>query len=98
MSAPSYLQVWEEDSAIKIHASCLQSIDAAVLQWRERGIDSVLNLETWAGEPVTLLASRITSWLLSTPEGRQREIEMEAELRAEVQHNRAAVGLPWEDE
>lgn len=97
MSDGIFLRVWEETGSVIVDPAEKHSIDAAVSQWLREGRDSLLHLTTASGEEYVTRASGIQCWLLSTPEGRMRSIEIEKWTEEERKHQRAELGLGWED-
>lgn len=99
MSTGTYLKLWEEDGgSVCLEADSRNPIDAAVSTWLDTKRDSLLYLTTIAGEEFVTRASRVTSWLVSTPEGRSATIAYEKAAVDEERANRVAVGLPWDEE
>lgn len=68
----TYIVVWTEQcsSRYEIHASHWSTLDAAFGQWVERGIDKLLELNIITGPTLMLPVSRISEFLLSTPDSR----------------------------
>lgn len=94
----TYLRVYDHDEArVDVDPSEEPRIDAAVTAWLDTRRDSLLRLTCMDGAELTILASAVQSWLLSTPESRRRSIEQEAAGLAEVRESRIALGL-WNNE
>lgn len=95
----TFLKVYGEDGYILVRPECEPALDAAVTAYLDSGgiRDTLVHLTGISGDEYVTRASRITSWLISTPEGRMRETEIEKALADEHTANRHAVGL-WDDE
>lgn len=98
MTFGTFLRLFEVDgSSMRIDAERSGSIDAAVSNYLDTGRDSLLHLMTLSGESFVVRASRITSWWVSTPEGRETSLRHDKEERDEEQASRILVGLPYKD-
>lgn len=94
----SYLKVWESDGTnCTIMPTDKHAIDAAVQAWLDTGRDSLVYLSQINGDEYITLASRITSWRVVTPEGRRKQIELDAMSKDEDKTLKAEYGVPWED-
>ena len=94
----TYLRVWDDEGGL-ILCDVLEesSIDAAVEQWISSGRqrDTILHLALAGGSSeMVMLASTITSWMISTPESRRRSAGWDAALKAEEKEFSPA----WEDD
>ena len=68
----TFVRVWEVDGGgCCFVASSENTIDAAVDRWLETNRDSLVHLTLCCGDAYAVCASRITSWRVSTPEGRR---------------------------
>lgn len=94
----TYLQVWEGSNFLSVQPEHEPSIDGAVSHWLDTQRDCLVRMTTVSGDEYVTRASLITSWAISTPEGRRRHTEMEKHSMDEERENRVAVGLPWEAE
>lgn len=92
----AYLSVYEESGNILVQPEHEPSVDAAVGNYLDTGRDALLRLTTLAGDEYVTRASNVTSWLLSTPEGRLKSTEFEKAAYDEERDNRVSVGLPWD--
>ena len=98
MSGERYLRVWDDDGSYCVTEECESSLDAAVSLYLAEGRDSLIQITWVGGDTFKVRASLMKCWTLSTPEGRRRETEIEAERKQERDENRQAAGLPsWED-
>jgi len=95
----TFLKVYYDDGYVLAKPECEQSIDAAVSAWVDSGKtrDRLLRIELLDGCELAVLASEVTSWLISTPETRQRQVEIERDLRAEDTAMRQAAGI-WDED
>jgi len=98
MNAASYLRVWEGDSHYLCEVQEEPRVDAAVERWISSGRtnDTLLRLTMIDGDEVAILASRVTSWMVSTPEGRRRAIEWDAVYRSEREAMKQEAGI-WDE-
>jgi hypothetical protein len=88
--------VWfSDDSFVWVVEDDLPRIDALVSQHIDSGgsRDALVHMTALHGDPISARASYISGWSLSTPEGRQREWEIEAHRRDEKKRMMAEVGL-----
>lgn len=94
---PSFVKVFENDGFVLVGPDDEPRIDAAVERWVSSGRtqDTLLALTRLDGDEYKVKASTITSWCISTYEGRVRAAEWEALMRAEEGQIREAAGL-WE--
>lgn len=60
---------------VKVGIEYLNEIKLAYTKWKERGIDTVLDLECLGGAPFMTAASRIANLYVSGPEDREFEKE-----------------------
>ena len=98
MSTGTYLRIWESDGGnIAVMSEHEPSIDAAVGAWLDTSRDSLIRLTCITGEDYVTKASRVTAWLVSTPEGRAASTAHQKDIVEEERANRLAVGLPWTD-
>ena len=69
-----FLKLWEGDSSTIVSPDEEPRLNSAVVRWVESGktIDTLLDLDRIDGDTYYTLASVITSWIVSTPEGRLR--------------------------
>lgn len=93
----TYCKIFEDDGNICVRPEQESRINAAVSQYVDSGgtRDTLLDLETLAGETYYTKASRITSWYVSTPETRRKIIEVEKLLEDEKKAFQADLGI-WE--
>lgn len=92
----TFLRIWDHGgSIVDVRIEHEPSIDAAVTAWVDSGRtrDALLRLETMVGSTYKTLASEITSWLISTPDARQRAVVRGAAEDEERRHNRYEAGL-----
>lgn len=94
----TWLKVYSKSEIWTIHISEEWSVDAAVEQWIASGghTDTLLSLELSGGDMLKILASTITAWMKSTPEGRRRELEFVKHVDDEVITLKADLGI-WEE-
>lgn len=73
-------------------------LDAAVTAYLDSGgtRDSLIHLTMTNGQRYAIRASAVQSWILTTPEGRLKSLEIEQASRQEEKANRMALGI-WED-
>lgn len=92
MDGISYMSVWTRDGEA---CDCLlddeSMLDAAVTRWAIEKRDELLHLTALSRARYRVLASEVTSWLVSTPETRERGRVLGEQLQAEL----PAV-QPWE--
>src|SRR5210317_1910255 len=95
-----FLVVWEESgSTVSVVEGDERQLDDAVSTWIDTGRDALLHLTTTEGVPYRMLASNVTSWLLSTPQSRYENERVRAVMDAERAAIRESLGI-WggEDE
>lgn len=91
------LTVWEEGgSYYTVDVADEPRIDAAVSRYMETGRDSLLALTFTDGREYRVKASQITHWAVSTPETRQRAVELDKAQDEETQRFKREAGI-WED-
>jgi len=85
MIAP-FIMLYECDGRATIEADENDAIDAAVSRWVDSGRtrDTLLHLMTPYGDTYNVLASRITSWYITTAASREREREHMKAIKAEA--------------
>jgi hypothetical protein len=93
----TYLKVFDHQGAVCVMAGYEPRLDAAVTRWIDDGHDELVQMETYCGEMYKILASQVTSMLLSTSEGRRNEMLAEAALKEEEATHRHEAGI-WEDD
>ena len=94
----TFIILWEEDGdETTLVASDETQLDTAVDQWLREERDTMLHLTTLTGETYRVPASLVKKWVVSTPQGRLRSLELEQLHEAERKQHRNALGLPWED-
>lgn len=71
-------------------------LDAGVEAYLTTGKDRLLAFTLVEGDQLRILASEIVSWATSTPEGRQRYVEMERDSGEEMKGIRQSLGI-WDD-
>lgn len=101
MSIGTYIRVWDaQGGSADVDAADEGRIDAAVQRFIETGghVDTVLDLTMLNGASYRVLASTIQSWIVSTPDTRLRQMELQKESEEEEREYRVALGLPWEGE
>ena len=81
----SFIGMFEGEQVTRIDVCESDVIDAAVSLWIDSGRtrDTLLHLTTPYGETYHVLASRITSWFISTEATRRAYYEHKAALDAE---------------
>jgi hypothetical protein len=93
-----FIRLWENDGAVYIHPKHVEDLRLAWPDWVEKGNDAALTLTMLYGDTYYTRCSKISSWAISTPEGRKSAIALEKAQREETQDFRTQVGLPWEDD
>lgn len=90
----TYVRVFDEDGNISVELDDEPRVDAAVQRWIDSGRtrDTVLSLTCLDGSEIHMLASKITTWYVSTPESRRLQVEFEAAYQQELRQMRAAAG------
>lgn len=85
----TYVKVYTRDNAV---THCIlddeMTLDVAITRYIEKKQDELLLLTTSAAQMYKTLASEVTSWIVSTPESRERERELERRMKEEA-------GTPW---
>lgn len=85
--------IWQTDnSQCSIDPEDAPLVDRACKEWAEKRRDTWLSLSTADGAPFSVLASTITSTLLSTPEQRSAGVLREKAIEDERADNRRAAG------
>ena len=79
----SFIKVWETNSVYCVELADKHAIDAAVEKYLETGRDSLLYLMLHSGDEYITRVSCIMNWRESTPEGRQRQRELDAAQKEE---------------
>ena len=85
MSAARYLLVYSRDGSMcRVTMRDAERLETEMRRFLRSGKhrDRLIELTAASGESYFVLASDITSWMVSTPESRAREHELEAEVRA----------------
>lgn len=98
--AGTFVRLWTSDGGSwSIAVEEEPRIDAAVSRWVDSGEtrDTLLLVTLTGGDPLKLRASFVASWMISTPEGRRRELEISKESDDEQERVRKELGI-WEDE
>ena len=93
------LKVWDRSNDWFI--VCLDeepTVDASVSRWVDSGRtrDTILHLVRLDGDVFHILASEITSWVLSTQGGRLRDWVWEKTAEDEREAHKREAGFPWE--
>ena len=101
MSLGTILRLWDVDGdQIAVDPSCEAAIEAAFRKWAEENKDTCLALRMAYGDATWIRASDIRRWSMSTPEGRLKATQMEADAEEEQKENNQLAGLPvkeaWE--
>lgn len=92
MNAPvevgTFLRVWDARGAtVRLLPEEESRLDAAVSHYLETNRDTLLSLTTFDAGEFKTRASDCMSWMLSTPESRERSVVVEMALRAEEKAN-----------
>lgn len=99
MSEHTYLRLWEANNTTTcVSPDDEHTIDAAVTRYLDTGRDELLLLTTYSGDRYRTRASLILSLMLSTPEGRAKDAEIDKELGDEARETRLSLGLSWDEE
>lgn len=98
MSNGTFIRLWEEHGEVAVDVTYAEPLGLALEAWVERNMDSVVSLRTLSGDLYKTKASNIDSFMVSTPEGRRRTLELEKAQGDEKRQIRHDIGLPWEDE
>ena len=88
----SFLAVYSDDDGFARVPLCEEGkLDAMVTEYLDSGgtRDKLIHLDTLDGVRYVVRASSVTSWYVSTPEGRARQNEINAALKAE--------SAPWDN-
>lgn len=97
-----FVRVFDVDGAVVLVTPDDEPrIDAAVTAFLDSGCsrDRTLRLTMLSGDEYVTPASRISSWIVSTPEGRRRSIAIEKVIEDEIRSYRKAAGYSeWEGE
>lgn len=96
----TFLRVWDRgEQAVDLMVDDEPRVSAAVQRWVDSGrtVDTIIDATARTGSPYFLLASEVRSWLISSPESRQRSYEIDAADNAERAAQKQAAGL-WEEE
>jgi hypothetical protein len=98
----SWLVVYEKNGeVVQCEASDESRVDAAVSAWIDGGkrTDTILHLTMAGGTaPYSVLASRIASWWVSSPEHRRdnhRRLQLQKE---ETRAFKSELGIAWSEE
>ena len=91
----TYLKVYEPDGHVQVLPEDEPRINAAVGDWIDSGDtrDRLLDLTLIDGGAYYTKASRIMSWVLSTPETRRRGWEIQKAMKDEDEAYKQAVGI-----
>ena len=96
MSAGSYLVLWttQGDELDVSPDVSVQSLDAARQRYIDSfgNVDSILTLTQMNGEDISILASQLVAWQMSTPESRAAEFAHHAAKMEEGATHRAIYG------
>ena len=99
----TYLVIWDDDMS-QIHAEPgeIHRVDAAVEEFHSTGghNNKLIHIAMADGGEYSILASAITSWKISSPATRRRELELRKALKDEHEAMLIEVGLDeksWED-
>lgn len=94
----TYLVVYEGNEGVFVEADEEGALDAAVTRYVESGRtrDDLLSLTMLTGPEYRVLASRVTSWYLSTPESRRRAIADQKARDDEEREIKQALGM-WDE-
>ena len=102
MSAGSYLVLWttQGDELDVSPDVSVQSLDAARQRFIDSfgNLDSILTLTQMNGEDISILASQLVAWQMSTPESRAEGLAHEAAKMDEKASHRAIYGDDTVDE
>lgn len=98
MSELSFVKVFEKDGCFCATLGAEHALDAALSHFLDTGRDVVVTLTQLNGDVYCVRASNIDSWRISTPEGRRKDVELEALNREEHKQYRADYGLAWLDD
>lgn len=99
MSAGTFIRLYDSMGVSDVQAVDEGRIDAAVQLLLDTmgGRDTLLDLTLVNGATYRILASDVRSWIVSTPESRQRQLALEQACTEEDREHRIALGLTWED-
>lgn len=80
-----YVAVYDESGHVKCVPEDEPRVDAAVSLWVDSGRtrDTILYLTALDGARYCVLASHVTSWMLSAPQDRERSAGIELALKEE---------------
>jgi len=95
MEVGNFLRVWDESGSFcDFEVEEEPRVNSAVQRWVDSGRtkDTVLDLTTKGGEPFCVLASTITSWKVSTLEGRVAGVDFDVSLQNEIRGLRESLG------
>ena len=92
-----FIKVYDNDGCVDCEIDGLNSLDAAVGRYLDTGRDSVVTLTMCDGDEYNVKASVVGTWIISTPEGRAKNIRLNAEFKEEAKATKQALGV-WEDE
>lgn len=95
----TYITVFDDQSgSASVVAEDEPRLDCAVAAYLDSGgtRDSLIHLTMTNGQRYVIRASAVQSWIVCTPEGRMRSLELQRASNEEEKANRAALGM-WED-
>lgn len=99
MTDETYLAVYDTGGGC-VHAVAEDEggLDAAVTMYLDSAgtRDGLVHLTMLNGQRYVIRASAVQSWIVCTPAGRVRSLEIEKAAKEEDKENRAALGI-WED-
>jgi hypothetical protein len=87
-----------ESASTHIDPADETAIDVAVSRYLETKRDEILHLTLSEGGPYRVLASRISSWWINTPEHSRRNLLRTEKSKEDEKERRAALGLPWKED
>lgn len=91
----AFVRVYDASGFVAVELDDEPRLDAAVSAYLDNGRDRLVRMARIDGDEYVILASEVTGWMVSTPEGRRRSTELDKASKDEEEANRQAVGL-WD--
>lgn len=94
----TFVKLFAQDTTWAVVPEEEPRLDAAVSLYVDSGgtRDALLQLTLTGGDTLTIKASLVRCWMVSTPEGRRREMELSKESDDEEKAIKQELGM-WED-